>query len=349
LGKRNGLPTTFLIHTGCLYPYLPQEKNLCKDHIQRWGESLNEISKSYYNLKIERDYLKLRGNEFQNWFADIMEHCHPGDFIRVRPWGSCGDEKCDGYLQSSKMIFQCYAPNEMKAAEAIDKITEDFTGAKKHWSDKMDCWTFVHNARDGLSPIIVKELISLQKNNHPLIVGHWGYVEIYTRIFTMLRNEDFVSLFGPAPSHDAMKKVGYGELKVVLDIIKKRSPALDEVIHEPPADKIKINALSDDVEALLKLGFRKSAQVGKFFRDWHDPTLGDSIASAFKEEYEKLRAGGLPPDEIFGGLQEFAGGAMRGAPEHESAVLAVLAYLFEECDIFERERPNDSTNQASQR
>jgi hypothetical protein len=309
----------------------------------RWssvgGEAyLDELRRSYYNLRIERDYLKLKGTEFQNWFADIMERCHPGDFIRVRPWGARGDEKCDGYLQSIKMVFQVYAPNDMKAAEAINKINEDFSGALVHWSGRMDRWTFVHNARDGLSPAIVKELLDLQGRNQPLIIGHWGYVEISGRVFSVLSDNDLASLFGPAPSYDALKNVGYGELKVVLDTIKKQPPALDSDVHEPPADKIKINALSDDVETLLRGGFRKSAQVEKFFHDWHDPTYGDHIASAFKNEYERLKSTGLSPDETFCGLQEFAGGARRGTPEHESAVLAVLAYLFEECDIFERER-----------
>jgi hypothetical protein len=42
------------------------------------------------------------------------------------------------------------------------------------------------------------------------------------------------------------------------------------------------------------------------------------------------------PDRIFQELQAFAGGLGRGSPEHEAAVVTVLAYLFEECDIFER-------------
>lgn len=45
---------------------------------------------------------------------------------------------------------------------------------------------------------------------------------------------------------------------------------------------------------------------------------------------------GMTPDAIFGKLQEFAGGSQRGDSGHEAAVLAVLAYLFEQCDIFER-------------
>ena len=43
---------------------------------------------------------------------------------------------------------------------------------------------------------------------------------------------------------------------------------------------------------------------------------------------------GLSPDQIFTELQTFAGG-MDGTPKHQAAVLAVMSYFFERCDIFE--------------
>jgi hypothetical protein len=44
----------------------------------------------------------------------------------------------------------------------------------------------------------------------------------------------------------------------------------------------------------------------------------------------------MDPDIIFRKLQEFTGGRELGSPTDQAAVLAVLAYLFEQCDIFER-------------
>jgi len=41
---------------------------------------------------------------------------------------------------------------------------------------------------------------------------------------------------------------------------------------------------------------------------------------------------------IFAELQSWAGGVQRGTPEHQLAVLTVLAYYFERCDIFEEPR-----------
>jgi len=66
------------------------------------------------------------------------------------------------------------------------------------------------------------------------------------------------------------------------------------------------------------------------------PTLQDKLAEAFRTEYGRLRNLDLSPDEIFSRLQHFAGGNIIPTPATQAAVLAVLAFFFEECEIFER-------------
>lgn len=46
----------------------------------------------------------------------------------------------------------------------------------------------------------------------------------------------------------------------------------------------------------------------------------------------------MHPDLIFSELQKWAGGDELGGVEHQMAVLTVLAYYFERCDIFEEPR-----------
>lgn len=190
---------------------------------------MDQFRRSYYEIVFKNLYLEKDGNEFQDFFSEIMEKCHPGDFQRVRPWGNTGDRKNDGYLRSERTLFQVYAPNEMSASDAVAKINEDFHGALPYWETYFDTWVFVHNSKDGLGPAIVAKL-----NDHP------------------------------------------------------------------------------------------------------NPTYEDEIASAFKNEYKTYKMLGVDPDTIFCKLQEFTGGSERGTPADEAAVLAVLAYLFEQCDIFER-------------
>ncbi|WP_368671598.1 ABC-three component system protein [Chromobacterium sp. ASV23] len=65
--------------------------------------------------------------------------------------------------------------------------------------------------------------------------------------------------------------------------------------------------------------------------------LGDVYKRQFKSEYATLRDGVPPlhPDEIFGRLEAWAGGTANTSPTHKAAVLAVMAYLFDKCEIFE--------------
>jgi hypothetical protein len=91
--------------------------------------------------------------------------------------------------------------------------------------------------------------------------------------------------------------------------------------------------LSPAVEGLLKAGMSRADLVRKYFK--LKPTLQDQIAESFRTRYAELRES-LSPDHIFAELQRFAGGALVPEPGTQSAVLAVLAFFFEECDIFER-------------
>ena len=105
--------------------------------------------------------------------------------------------------------------------------------------------------------------------------------------------------------------------------------------------KIEANALSDSVATLIKNGMGKAPLVERFFTQWHDESLGETVAEAFRAEYLRLRNLASTPNEIFSELQSWAGGSQRGNPEHEMAVLTVLAYYFERCDIFEEPRSSE--------
>jgi hypothetical protein len=296
---------------------------------------MDRFMRAYYEVVFEKDYLKKNGNEFQDFFSEIMEKCHPGDFQRVRPWGRDGDKKNDGYLRSDRVLFQVYAPNEMRADDAIAKIDEDFYGALSHWKLDFDKWVFVHNSREGLGPHILKKLNELTDLHHPIIACSWGYEELRRIVFT-LNEADLASLLGFAPTSKDMLNLRYENIQEVLNHISRQKFPLSQDVRPVPPDKLNLNHLSEDVQILLTAGMRKADLVGNFFRDHPNPQYGDEIALAFNKEYRECKIVSMEPDIIFFKLQEFAGGQDRESPAYEAAILAVLAYLFEQCDIFER-------------
>jgi hypothetical protein len=298
---------------------------------------MDDLSRSFFEMKFELAFLKKKADEFQDFFSDIMERRHNnGDFIRVRPWGNIGDRKNDGYLKSEATLFQVYAPNEMAAAAAIAKIDEDFNGALPHWKQYFDKWKFVHNATKGLGPDITAKLLALDQANANIAVTHFGFVELRGKFFE-LNETDIVHLVGHVPSSQNLASVGFEAFKTILGqiIITKNSGPID--LRPVPENKLAINNFSDHVKHMIKFGLSKTTLVKEFFEKWPDATYGDSITTSISNEYLRLKGTGINQDNIFYELRNFVLGNGTKTADYEMACLVVLSYFFEECDIFERE------------
>lgn len=282
-------------------------------------------------------FLEKKGDEFQNFFSDIMEKRYPADFIRVRPWGTIGDRKNDGYLPSKRTLFQCYAPNEIKASACIIKIDEDFNGALPHWAKYFDTWVFVHNAKSGLGPEVTAKLLLLDEHE-TITVTHWGFEELRQEAFC-LAESDLTVLLGAVPSRQTMIDLGLADLAPVLDQIARLPPHGEPDLRPVPEGKVAYNMLSDGVANLLHAGMSRAPLVRQYCE--RDPQLLDRLASSFRAEYERSRSLRLSPDDIFTALQRFAGGTQIPGPMRQTAILACLAFFFEECDIFERPEPTN--------
>lgn len=292
---------------------------------------------AYYEQKFENAFLRAKGNEFQTFFERLMGLAYKTDFMACRPWGKEGDRKNDGYLKSERRLFQVYAPNDMDAAKATAKITEDFQGAKAYWGKHFDNWVFVHNAMDGLPPHVQQLLLDFEVANSGLKLEPWCLEELRL-IFRKLSGDDKASWFGLAPTEETKTRLGFGDLQVVLERLALLAVPSQTDVKDVPAGKIEANALSEAVTRLLKEGMIKSFLFADFLSQWYDETLGERLAEAFKTEYRRLRDAHVIPNQIFAELQSWAGGEQRGTPEHELAVLTVIAYYFERCDIFEEPR-----------
>ncbi len=301
---------------------------------------MDKLMRAFYEQRFVIQFLTQKGAAFQDFFSSLMEKRYPGDFVKVRPWGKLGDWKNDGYIRSQRKLFQCYAPLvELKDSihDTLNKIDKDFNGALPHWEKYFDHWLFVHNSYDGLPAPILKKLLELGELHASLQIGPFGFAELKQE-FLGLNETDLVSLFGLVPTEREISAIGFSELNSVLSTIAQQQPPSETDIRPVSPGKIEANALSENVRELLTLGMKKSDLVRRFFRQWYDPTLGDRAAEAFRMKYEELRTAGTLPDDIFTQLQIFAGSAERRSPSHEFAVYAVLAFFFEECDIFEPAR-----------
>ena len=294
---------------------------------------MDDTQRYAYGLKFENAFLRERGKAFENLFARIMAHAFPGDFQTVRPYGPKGDLKCDGFRSSDKTVFQSYAPDTMKAVALIAKIDQDFSGALAHWSTRMQRWELVHNDSRGLPAAAVQRITDLGHANPSIVLAVCSEAELRAIVMSLALHQ-LEDLFGAVPSARALEKLDFAALRPVLLAIQRREPDAEPPLVAPSAAKLERNALSQDAAGLLRQGRRREKLVEMFFDNWPSPDLGEEIAQAFRVRYLALKAVQLSPDEIFGELQAFTGG-MTGEPARQGAVLAVLSYFFERCDIFE--------------
>ena len=294
---------------------------------------MDDTQRGFYGLKFEATFLRQRGTSFETFFARAMAHGFPGDFEPVRPYGPKGDLKCDGYRPSDGTVFQSYAPDSTKLVDLLHKIDEDFHGAVAHWGDKMRRWEFVHNDVRGLPAEAVRTLAELRQAHPNIEIAVLGEAEM-RRVVMGLQPHQLEDLFGTVPSQRTLERLDFATLRPVLASIQRQIPDAEPPLDAPSPLKLQGNRLSGDAAALLRQGRMREKLVQDFFDVWPDPSFGEDIAEAFRTRYQSLKAVGLSPDKIFGELQAFAGG-MDGEPSRQGAVLAVLSYFFERCDIFE--------------
>jgi len=291
----------------------------------------------FYEKDFRIAFLETRGDAFQRFFETLMGKVYLSDFIACRPWGNVGDKKNDGYLPSKRILFQVYAPNEMSANKAISKINEDFEGAKEHWEKYFDEWVFVHNTHDGrLPPQIIERLEELKQENPEIKIAHWGYEELLIE-FRKLNVTSLESWFGIAFDMQTYASLGYEQLQAVLQHIQVVLPNDSNDVHEVSQGKIEANLLSSAVADFLKIGMQKYRLVEGFFSKWRDPNYETQLATAFKRKYIDIRdqSPAMHPDRIFAKIEEWAGGTATRTANEKAAVLALLAYFFDKCVIFE--------------
>ena len=290
----------------------------------------------FYRLLFRDAFREKKGAEFQDWFARLAARAFGPDFEAVRPYGNQGDLKCDGRRVSTRTIFQCYAPYQMKQAELNAKIDEDFRGAYENWRGEMAQWVLVHNDRRGLPPSSSQRLDALRRDHRNVRIEVWTEAELQ-KLADGLPLPDQEALFGFAPSRSGLETLTLDALRPVIDELRRTDPEPgQEPLAPPSVDKLAKNALSDDAAGLLRVGRRKEALVDAWFRKNRSADLGERIAEAFRRRYARLRKSDRSPDEIFGHLQQYAGTG--GDPGRQAAALAVLSYFFERCDIFEDPR-----------
>lgn len=137
---------------------------------------------------------------------------------------------------------------------------------------------------------------------------------------------------------EAMGTVTFAELDIITKAVAKGAPdeALDFTVVDP-ASKMARNAITASVGGLLRIGLANARVVAAYLDQFAavDASIGERLKAGFVAEYARLVDDGASGDALFEGMHEFA---TKGLADftRQAAGLAVLAYLFDTCEVFEK-------------
>lgn len=138
---------------------------------------------------------------------------------------------------------------------------------------------------------------------------------------------------------EAFADVGFPELEEVTRWIMKIDPKPPDRDFSviPPADKLKKNELGNGSRNIITMGLSVSSEVRAFIESVAQTDFGfpERLKSGFLVEYYRQKRESQSGDDLFDLMCQFAQRGFQKQVE-KSAGLAVLVYLFETCEVFEK-------------
>ncbi len=137
---------------------------------------------------------------------------------------------------------------------------------------------------------------------------------------------------------EEMMHITFAEVQVITSyIIDQPSRPGTNFENTDIAEKLVRNGLSSRIHDYLTLGLSKVRLVREYIE--HMSTLDikfpERVKAGFVNEYNRLTAKGTEQDDLFDALLMFATNGSRELIR-QAAALAVLTYLFEKCEVFEK-------------
>jgi hypothetical protein len=279
---------------------------------------------------------ELHGESFETFFHRLMTYRHP-DFLDVRTAGRLGDQGSDGLLLSERKLYASYAPEVFSVDKLEKKFTEDLTKARAKRADQFDVFVFVHNDLRGMHPSVATLLSNASRDHQPIRFEQIGYKHLLNEISRLERHEVEDVLDMQLPIQDLVFGVALEELEPLLQHLRenRKQPDFDAPIETVSKLKLDFNEFSDETKDELRRSMYLSSEIESYYQNRVDVTERDEVASAFQEEYRRIRLDTEDPDTTLWYLEQYVLGNGSPPPQQRRGTTAILAYFFQTCDIFE--------------
>ena len=284
------------------------------------------------------------GQKYEDLFSKVMVK-HNTNFKMIKPYGNIGDRKNDGFDKTTGVYFQVFAPenieNKITISTAINKLNEDFMGLKIYWHELCPIQKFYYVVNDkykGMPPNLEQEIITLG-NDHPDV-----YCDTFSSLnlennFMSLMEDDMIEIIGFTPS-ETVEFLNFDSLIQTVDYLMNIDSdlSLDTFVESPDFErKISFNNLSNICESLLNVASYQIGTLEDYFF-----SKGEFVKNELKMKFKGLY--NLSKEIISEEEENFADKRFMYILDNASpsskkavkdAVLVLMAYYFEACDIFE--------------
>lgn len=237
--------------------------------------------------------------------------------LAFRSGGVCAFQPCGKHL-----TYEAKAGDDTYVAEAAHIRGEKPDAARYDPS-------MTNEERDN-----VRNLIYLCTDHHTII----DKVEADWPVETLLALKESHEATVRQAMEAAFADVAFPELQTAISWVLSQAPAADGAFDLlTPDEKIKKNALSNGARHIIAAGLTSQATVAAYVEaeTQLDPDFPERLKAGFLEEYFKQRKLGHKGDELFELMCAFAQRGLKKQVERTAGV-AVLVYLFEICDVFEK-------------
>jgi len=186
----------------------------------------------------------------------------------------------------------------------------------------------------------------IERNRYPNLIllcrHHHNLVDQQDSTYTIANLQQWKKEHEAWVIHTLVQKmpmIGFLELQIITNALVNISSeiVIDYSITDPKS-KMRKNNLSDQVNFFITMGLGKSQEVHDFVQQYStiDDDFPYKLRTGFVTEYNRLKnEENLNGDSLFFGLMEFASAGNADIMAN-SAGLAVLCYLFEKCEVFEK-------------
>ena len=295
---------------------------------------MNVNEKTLVRQLFQNKILRSDGQSFEDMFTKIMNYAEE-QFQAIKPWGSIGDRKNDGYIRDKGIYYQVYAPEDITKSyiSTIDKLKRDFSGLKAHWDPINEFYFVVNDKYKGVHADCEKTIQKI-KDEHRLIEAKFLTAKDIENILFTLEDDQVFSIAGFIPDPLSIKQIDFSILNEVIGYIMKlplkRNSEYDVVLPDWE-EKMLFNNLSVPVANLLNNGYLQVSSLEEYLANNSD-FLADTLRDKVNEVYSEERALHIG-DELFWTIVDRL--SPRNEQIYQTTVIIIMAKYFETCDIFE--------------